>query len=1248
MQGSAGRVRAACAGVFVAALAAAAAMAVWAEPGGTARARWEAPKPSIVTLVTGDRVRVSGATGGRQTVTVVPAAGRRTRFQVTEREGETYVVPQDVAALIPRVLDPALFNVSALIEDGYAGRPLPLIVSGSRSAPPGTDLTRRLESVDAVAVDVDAGARLGRALRARSSGVEQVRLDRRVRADLGTSVPQIGAPAVWADGHDGTGVTVAVLDTGVDAAHPALAGAVAAEADFTDGVDARDGHGHGTHVASIVGGRAPGVRGVAPGATLVSGKVLDDSGNGWESAIIDGMEWAADERDADVVNMSLGAAGGTEDDLMAQAIERLTAEHGALFVVAAGNAGCDACVGSPGAARGALTVGAVDREDALADFSSRGPVPGSIAVKPDVTAPGVEILAARASGTGAGLPGDELRASMSGTSMATPHVAGAAALLLDARPGTAPAAVKGALVSTAKPGDESVFAQGAGRIDVARADGAPVVIEDGSLSFGHFAYPHDGREPVTRTVTFRNRGAADATLALATDVDALTLPASVTVPAGGSAAVDVTLDTATAPAARHAGVLLARAPDGSELRTPVAFEIEGERYDLHVRGIARDGRPAFGGFHVLDVEDGSVAAQRYFHGEEGPCTGDQFDGPPCVRVPPGTYSVMGFVFTAPPDAPSEEFNRTVASSAIVGDPEVTVTGDTELVLDARRAREVTVHTPDHDTRANLGAAHEIALHRAPESGPAIDESFVHDAGTLLEERFYMQPTEPVRRGELAASTRWQLEQPSIAFDAHDGPRLDPDYFDPVWHSDNSWQFPRFDGRARLPVVDAGTGTRAEIAGRDVRGAIALVRRTDALSVPDQGANAAAAGARLLAVYNDAPGPFMDPGEINVALDLPSVRLTGEEGEAVLRRLRHGPLRVRVEGVPASPYRYDLVLAEQGRIPTDLRHVVRERDLARYDVRLHDAPGGGRTYSKAAFPFQPWQSSSASVVQPVIGGARVRQEYLTAAPGLSWDHAAFVPEEPYNAIWSQPPEADSALATPVPAFPRPGARESLGFYEAPIAPGLDPERPVVRQGDVLAVALAGWVDANGNFGPAQKTWQDESITSDFRIYEDGELLAETDLLPVGTLPLVEGPARYRIEYAVGNRSPWAELSDRTRTSWEFSSRRPEGDSVATLPLIAARFSGEVDLRNRLLGREIDVLLAHQAGAPAPRIVTPSVSVSYDDGDHWRPAPVRASGHGRWSARLDPPPRGARYLSLRLRAADEAGNRVEQEVRRAVGL
>ena len=721
-----------------------------------------------------------------------------------------------------------------------------------------------------------------------------------------------------------------------------------------------------------------------------------------------------------------------------------------------------------------------------------------------------------------------------------------------------------------------------------------------------------------------------------------------TVPAGGTATVDVTLDSATAPAARHAGVLVARAQDGTELRTPVAFEIEGVRYDLHVRGIARDGRPAFGGFHVLDVEDGSVAAQRYVHNEEGPCTGDEFDATPCVRVPPGTYSVMGFLFTAPPGAPSEEFNRTVASSAIVGDPEVTVTGDTELVLDARRAREVTVRTPDHETRANLGGAHDIALHRAPADGPSISDSFVHDVGTLLEERLYMQPTERVGSGELVASTRWQLEQPSITFDAEDGPPLDPDT-----STTSSTATTRGSSRASTAARACRWWTRAP--AREPRSLAATC----------------AARSRSCAARTRSPCPTRVPTPPRRAhgcwpstttrrgrswtrarsTSSSTCRACGSPARRARRccgELRRGRLRVRVEGEPVSPYRYDLVLAEHGRIPTDQRHVVRERDVARFDMRLHDAPRGGRTFSKTAYPFQAWQTSSATVVQPVMGGARVRQEYLTAEPGLSWEHAAFVPEEPYNAIWSQPPEADSALATPVPVFPRAGARESIGFYEAPIAPGLHPERPIVRQGDVLAVALAGWVDANGNFGPAQKTWQDESITSDFRIYEDGELLAETDLLPEGTLPLVEGPARYRIEYAVGNDSPWAELSDRTRTAWEFTSRRPEGDSVATLPLITARFDGEVDLRNRLLEREIDVLLGHQAGAPAPRIGTPSVSLSYDDGDHWRPAPVRPAGHGRWRARLDTPPRGARYLSLRLRATDEAGNRVEQEVRRAVGL
>ena len=134
--------------------------------------------------------------------------------------------------------------------------------------------------------------------------------------------------------------------------------------------------GHGTHVASTIAGSGAAsggkYRGVAPDATLLFGKVCENDGC-TDSAILAGMQWAAVEQHAAVVNMSLGGGDTPEVDPLEEAVETLTAQTGTLFVIAAGNDGVDGSVGSPGTADAALTVGAVDRDDELADFSSRGP-----------------------------------------------------------------------------------------------------------------------------------------------------------------------------------------------------------------------------------------------------------------------------------------------------------------------------------------------------------------------------------------------------------------------------------------------------------------------------------------------------------------------------------------------------------------------------------------------------------------------------------------------------------------------------------------------------------------------------------------------------------------------------------------------------------------------------------------------------------------------------------------------------------
>ncbi|MEQ9498029.1 MAG: S8 family serine peptidase [Deltaproteobacteria bacterium] len=236
--------------------------------------------------------------------------------------------------------------------------------------------------------------------------------------------------------HGGAGAHVYVLDTGLEAEHVDFAGRVGTSRNFVSaGVfeadpDAWDDcHGHGTHVA----GSAAGSRyGVAKGATVHAVRVLDCTGLGYASAIIAGLDWVAahGERPA-VANLSLGAGYSQAlNDAVANATRT-----GVTVVVAAGNDTADACDTSPASAPQAITVGSTDRSDGVSSFSNRG-------VCLDLFAPGSNIVSASHSNTNGS-------ATMSGTSMAAPHVAGAAALYLAADRTLSPAAVRDTLVERA-------------------------------------------------------------------------------------------------------------------------------------------------------------------------------------------------------------------------------------------------------------------------------------------------------------------------------------------------------------------------------------------------------------------------------------------------------------------------------------------------------------------------------------------------------------------------------------------------------------------------------------------------------------------------------------------------------------------------------------------------------------------------------------------------------------------------------
>ncbi len=700
-----------------------------------------------VTLLTGDVVTVRTHATGCPAVTVRPADPHGVLDRSCGPDGHVRVVPGRVAGLIGPVLDASLFDVTTLILEGYDDartKELPLIVRQAeqpdqRLAAPaaGLRVTRSLPSIGAVAARQPKakGPDLIRALSAatartpattrKAAAATRVWLDHRVRATaqstsargLDANLGQVRAPQAWAAGYTGQGVKVAVLDTGADFAHPDLQGRIAARADFTveDG-DAADRHGHGTHVAATIAGSGVASegqrRGVAPGARLLVGKVLGDSGEGTDSQVIAGMEWAAER--ADVVNMSLGGwepSDGT--DPMSLALDELTAKHGTLFVVAAGNDGpFDGTISSPAAAASALTVGAVDRSDRLADFSSRGPLVNTRAAKPELVAPGVDIVAARAAGTSLGTIVDARYTSLSGTSMAAPHAAGAAAILAQRHPGWGPGRLKAALVGAVDPltgGD--LYELGAGRLNAARPLHG-VVSEQPIVALGTFTHPQTGtaETPLSWantsgsaktlrfgvTVTDRHGTAAPAGIATLSTTDAVVAP-------GGRGSTVLRIDRARLAArpGLHTAVVTARTAGGAVVsRTPVTFYAEPRSHDLTLTAVPLPDAPAdadvlaFG--VVVNLDDPSLFAEY---------VGVQPGEPVVLRVPAGRYSVLASLWDLGPET---------TRMGLTGDPEIVIGADTALVFDGSAARPVTAAVDGVDTvPVTVGITYEQTARRGP-------------------------------------------------------------------------------------------------------------------------------------------------------------------------------------------------------------------------------------------------------------------------------------------------------------------------------------------------------------------------------------------------------------------------------------------------------------------------------------------------------------------------------------------------------
>ncbi|MFE4497149.1 S8 family serine peptidase [Streptomyces niveus] len=1206
-----------------------------------------------VRLITGDRVTLGKDDAGGPIVSVEPGPGRGgIIFQTLEQDGRLTVLPSDAGELVSAGrLDRKLFDVTSLVAQRYDEAhtsALPLIVSEAGKKADATvrrltaladdgSAVRRLESIDARAVRVspaDLGAFWKQLAPAGPSinsaaldAVPKVWLDGRVSASLDRSTAQIGAPDVWKSGLRGERVKVAVLDTGADQTHPDLAGRIAAAEDFSGSSGTADGFGHGTHVASIVGGSGKasgGTRqGVAPAAELMIGKVLGDDGFGSESQVIAGMEWAA-AKGAEVVNMSLGSDAPSDGtDPMSLAVNELSESSGALFVVAAGNSGPGTgTIGSPGAADAALTVGAVDRDDSLAEFSSRGPRSGDEAVKPDVTAPGVGIVAARATGTGMGDPVDDGYTAASGTSMATPHVAGAAALLAQRHPDWSAAQLKDALVSTARTiAGQQVTEQGGGRIDLAAA-ALGAVTATGTVALG----PFEAGDGQTRTATLRYTNTSDkeVTLALAVKLatgggrepaDGAVRPGSdsVRVPAGSTAQVPLAVEPARAAQGDYYGYVTATPSDGSApVHTTLSLIVRGPTHKLTV--------------NTVDHKGNRVQALPTIWGAKG-FVGYTGTDPAVAEVEEGTYQVNTSSLDMASDG--EELRHVVL-------PEVKVTKDMTVTLDARRTTLVDIRTPRPAEQRGILS---YQTYREIDGKGLIQGTMYFDVA----KRLYVSPTSTVTEGTFEFASRWQLTAPLLETAV---PGTDIDL--------GAYYMPSsalFDERGeRLTAVDAGDA-KAPKFGK-VRGKLAVVTNREGESERDLVAKAAAAGARGVMLVHDSDIAWTRWRPDGERLALPTVRIGAGAGAELLKRIDRRATTVRFGGTARSPYLYDVMQVSSQGIPRRVVHTVSERNSA--IVRSTYADNGGSPWaSEQRFARRPYQDASWNQYTRHVPTGIERTEYVSAGD-TDWRHMVH-----HETTFDMDMPLIVGMGDTARTY-RPGERVAETWQGAVVRPSIPrgTRTPSVREGNVLSLRIPEFTDSTAGHrsrlvvgdGIGVSGTADDGEKGDTAaavLYRDGKKAAEADSAWTD-FPVPSGAADYRLDLTTSRKSPEWAYATATDTSWSFRSGAAGG--ATTLPLLQLDYDVPVDAHNAVgRGRShtVGLTVRAQDGLPGPRGVTVKVEASYNDGRSWERATVKSRGSDGFSARIDRPDRqrGDAYVTLRVTAEDSSGNRVRQTVERA---
>lgn len=1212
---------------------------------GPARTRpVAAPTVAQVTLVTGDVVRVSTGADRKRSVVLEPRPdGTIPQASITQVRGHLYVVPTEAFGLLAAGrLDRALFDVTALLEDEYddKSRPtLPVMVDYGKGAVAATeartttyDAARRTVAVPELGIaayharkanarsfwaDLTKGSDTAGNPTGLTQGAVKVELDARVEVSLEDSVPQIHAPQAWAAGYDGTGATVAVLDTGYDTTHPDLQGLVAKSANFTTDASVNDGNGHGTHVASTVAGSGAasnGLRkGVAPGAKLYVGKVLADSGYGEDSMVLAGMAWAVDQG-ADVISMSLG--GDTDDGShpLSQAVNELSATSDSLFVIAAGNNGeaGPSTVTAPGAADAALTVGAVDVDNAMASFSGRGPRFRNGAIKPEVVAPGVDVTAARAAGTELGPVVDEYYTTISGTSMATPHVAGLAAILKQEHPDWDGEMLKSVIADSTVPvANATGFDAGTGRIDALQAIQQDV-IAPASLSLGSYPWPYSDLDPTSTPLTYTNTDDAPVTLSLALanedgsaePTGSMSLGADeVTVPANGTATVNVALDPTIAAPGSYSAVVTATPDDGGvTVRTALSYLLEPEMYDVKVTIKPRAGSQ-------------SVSHQLGLNGYGEPWIFEQrnFDASPgeqsaTFRLPPGTYAT-GVV--------SAGLAADGAKEGIVSyQPSFTVTENTEIVLD------------ENDTRRFGYAVSRPVV----QEGAIVDVVWNSDAGPTgflyfgSADRVYARPSAGLP-GDASVAVNWLLSQPEGLLTPRSGRPVALRPLTAPGASITETPVKRIDDTFR--VIDAGTAAAPRT--RHVRHAVALVS-SECTDLTAATRTLKRAGAAAVVAYPTRTSTCAGTVDGVDGITLLQARAVDAANLLAARGHRAGLVTHK-----SPAYMYDLVKHWPDDVPNG--GVVEARGTAVAGLEEHyrgldSTSNDGALATEELVGWVPSRDGTANI------GLTRRVPFPTTvthyvSTDAIWERSVIVQDAAlggeYGRLWSPRQAVVGGTTTKSTWF-----GGVVGSRVSPLFSVDNGVPPPVREGDEFFISTGSYTDSAGHMAHS------DVFAPEFsgRIYADGELILDMFASVFMNTTVPPGPHHYRVVTQTERENPFWQLSTGVKTEWQFDSDTPQG-ARSILPMLGVDYRTKLSRTNTAPKGKYTFRIEFDMpnGVQAVPIRHHAVRISWNEGRTWRSVPTDCS---RSVCTVRVFNKHGKKASLRVAATDSAGRSVKQDV------